>query len=135
MEKVKVAVVGCGMISPVYLRNMKELFSILDVVAVSNRTRAKAEEAAKKKAAEEKAEEEPVDHTIYYVTDPQQQSQYIRMFRNNKMQAFILDHTIDQPFIQQLEAKNEGLHFARIDATTGSVLRSRISEIRRPLPC
>ena len=48
MEKVKVAVVGCGMISPVYLRNMKELFSILDVVAVSNRTRAKAEEAAKK---------------------------------------------------------------------------------------
>ena len=48
MEKVKVAVVGCGMISPVYLRNMKERFSILDVVAVSNRTRAKAEEAAKK---------------------------------------------------------------------------------------
>ena len=48
MEKVKVAVVGCGMISPVYLRNMKELFSILDVVAVSNRTREKAEEAARK---------------------------------------------------------------------------------------
>ena len=48
MEKVRVAVVGCGMISPVYLRNMKELFSILDVVAVSNRTRGKAEEAARK---------------------------------------------------------------------------------------
>ena len=74
---------------------------------------------------EEKAEEEPVDHTIYYVTDPQQQSQYIRMFRNNKMQAFILDHTIDQPFIQQLEAKNEGLHFARIDADIQEALKSR----------
>ena len=48
MEKVKVAVVGCGMISPVYLRNMKELFSILDVVAVCNRTREKAVEAAEK---------------------------------------------------------------------------------------
>ena len=69
--------------------------------------------------------EEAVDHTIYYVTDPQQQSQYIRMFRDNKMQAFILDHTIDQPFIQQLEAKNEGLHFARIDADIQDALKSR----------
>lgn len=46
MEKVKVAVVGCGMISSVYLRNMKNLFSILDVVAVSNRTMEKAYKAA-----------------------------------------------------------------------------------------
>ena len=74
---------------------------------------------------EESKEEEVVDHTIYYVTDPQQQSQYIRMFRDNKMQAFILDHTIDQPFIQQLEAKNEGLHFARIDADIQEALKSR----------
>ena len=69
--------------------------------------------------------EEVVDHTIYYVTDPQQQSQYIRMFRDNKMQAFILEHTIDQPFIQQLEAKNEGLHFARIDADIQDALKTR----------
>ena len=70
-------------------------------------------------------EEEVVDHTIYYVTNMQQQSQYIRMFRDNKMQAFILEHTIDQPFIQQLEAKNEGLHFARIDADIQEALKSR----------
>ena len=78
-------------------------------------------------ASESKDEKEPevVDHTIYYVTDAQQQSQYIRMFRDNKMQAFILDHTIDQPFIQQLEAKNEGLHFARIDADIQDALKSR----------
>ena len=74
---------------------------------------------------EESKEEEVVDHTIYYVTDPQQQSQYIRMFRDNKMQAFILDHTIDQPFIQQLESKNEGLHFARIDADIQEALKAR----------
>ena len=74
---------------------------------------------------DENKEEEVVDHTIYYVTDPQQQSQYIRMFRDNKMQAFILEHTIDQPFIQQLEAKNEGLHFARIDADIQEALKSR----------
>ncbi|MBQ8053178.1 MAG: molecular chaperone HtpG [Lachnospiraceae bacterium] len=80
-----------------------------------------------KKAGDEadKEEEKVEDHTIYYVTDPQQQSQYIRMFRDNKMQAFILDHTIDQPFIQQLEAKNEGLHFARIDADVQEALKTR----------
>ena len=74
-------------------------------------------------SADEK--EKAQDRTIYYVTNVQQQSQYIRMFRDNKMQAFILEHTIDQPFIQQLEAKNEGLHFARIDADIQDALKSR----------
>ena len=83
------------------------------------------DESGEKVEADENKEEEVVDHTIYYVTDPQQQSQYIRMFRDNKMQAFILEHTIDQPFIQQLEAKNEGLHFARIDADIQEALKSR----------
>ena len=83
------------------------------------------DENGEKVETDEKKEEEVVDHTIYYVTDPQQQSQYIRMFRDNKMQAFILEHTIDQPFIQQLEAKNEGLHFARIDADIQEALKSR----------
>ena len=83
------------------------------------------DENGEKVEADENKEEEVVDHTIYYVTDPQQQSQYIRMFRDNKMQAFILEHTIDQPFIQQLEAKNEGLHFARIDADIQEALKSR----------
>ena len=76
-------------------------------------------------AQKEEEKEEIQDHTIYYVTNVQQQSQYIRMFRDNKMQAFILEHTIDQPFIQQLEAKNEGLHFARIDADIQEALKSR----------
>ena len=83
------------------------------------------DENGEKAENDEKKEEEVVDHTIYYVTDPHQQSQYIRMFRDNKMQAFILEHTIDQPFIQQLEAKNEGLHFARIDADIQEALKSR----------
>ena len=83
------------------------------------------DESGEKVEADENKEEEVVDHTIYYVTDPQQQSQYIRMFRDNKMQAFILEHTIDQPFIQQLEAKNEGLHFARIDADIQDALKTR----------
>ena len=76
--------------------------------------------------AEDEEEELPIeDHTIYYVTDPQQQSQYIRMFRAAKKQAFILDSQIDSPFIQQLESKNEGLHFARIDADIQDALKTR----------
>ncbi len=74
---------------------------------------------------EEKAEEPKQDRTIYYVTDEQQQSQYIKMFRAQKMQAFILRDNIDQPFIQQLEAKNEGIHFARIDADIQDALKAR----------
>ncbi len=76
-------------------------------------------------APEEKKEEEKQDRTIYYVTDEQQQSQYIKMFRAQKMQAFVLPDNIDQPFIQQLEAKNEGIHFARIDAGIQDALKAR----------
>ncbi|WP_130837651.1 molecular chaperone HtpG [Lachnoclostridium sp. Marseille-P6806] len=69
--------------------------------------------------------DKPQDRTVYYVTDPQQQSQYINMFRSQKMQAFVFDHQIDTPFMQQLEMKNEGLHFARIDAGVQDALKSR----------
>ncbi len=73
-------------------------------------------------------EEEKKDKTIYYVTDEQQQSQYINMFRSQKMQAFILNHSIDMPFIQQLESRNEGIHFQRIDAELSDELKGRTSK-------
>ena len=82
-----------------------------------------AEADAAKDEAEDK-EEEKKERTIYYVTDPAQQSQYVRMFRENGMQAFVLSHNIDQPFISQLEAKNEGIHFERIDANVQDALRA-----------
>ena len=89
-------------------------------------------EAAKKSDEDEDedqdAEDEKKDRTIYYVTDPEQQSQYVRMFRENGMQAFVLNHNIDQPFISQLEAKNEGIRFARIDADVQDALRAEDNE-------
>ena len=87
-------------------------------------------EAAKKADEDEDqdAEGEKKDRTIYYVTDPEQQSQYVRMFRENGMQAFVLNHNIDQPFISQLEAKNEGIRFARIDADVQDALRAEDNE-------
>ncbi len=59
---------------------------------------------------------EKKEKVIYYVTDEQQQSQYIAMFKKAKKDAVILTHNIDQPFVSQLEAKNEGIKFMRIDA-------------------
>ena len=56
------------------------------------------------------------ENTIFYVTDMQEQSQYINMFKADNIDALVLDNRIDQPFIQALESKNEGLKFSRVDA-------------------
>ena len=72
--------------------------------------------------------EEKKEKTIYYVTDEQQQSQYINMFKQAKMDAVILKHNIDQPFVSQLEAKNEGIHFMRIDSDVTEALKNKTSK-------
>ena len=77
---------------------------------------------------EDSAEEEKKDKTIYYVTDEKQQSQYINMFKAAKMDAVMLTDRIDQPFISQLEAKNEGIHFARIDADLTDAFKAKTSK-------
>lgn len=65
---------------------------------------------------DEDLEKEPETTTVYYVTDLQQQSQYINMFKEEGIDALILTHNIDQPFISQLEQGEDGVHFQRIDA-------------------
>ncbi len=83
----------------------------------------KTDEAEEGEEVEEKAEK-----TIYYVTDEQQQSQYINMFKAAKMDAVILTHNIDQPFISQLESKNEGIRFQRIDADLTDTFKAKTSK-------
>lgn len=60
--------------------------------------------------------EEKKEKIVYYVTDLVQQSQYVNMFKKAGMDAVVLPDKIDQPFVSQLESKNEGIKFARIDA-------------------
>lgn len=74
------------------------------------------EDAAKDEKKEDGEEKEKIRKTIYYVTDLVQQSQYINMFREQGMNAVVMTHNIDQPFINQLESKNEDIRFMRIDA-------------------
>ncbi len=86
----------------------------------------KASEADASKDEEKDKDKEP--RTIYYVTDEQQQSQYIKMFKAQKMEAFIMNHNIDVPFMEQLERKNEGIHFQRVDADLTDTFKSRTSK-------
>ena len=65
---------------------------------------------------------------IYYVTDKVQQGQYIRLFKEQDMQAVILDHNIDTSFISQLEQRNEKYKFMRIDADVTESLKDEVSE-------
>ena len=64
---------------------------------------------------------------IYYVTNEKTQSQYIHMFKTQGINAVILPHNIDSPFIQQIEHANKEIHFKRIDADTDSY-KEKLSE-------
>lgn len=77
---------------------------------------------------EESSEDESKEKVIYYVTDVNQQSQYINMFKSAKMDAVILTHNIDQPFVSQLESKNEGIKFQRIDADLTDTFKAKTSK-------
>lgn len=81
---------------------------------------AEAKDAAEDASADEP--KEPERTTVYYVTDRNQQGQYINLFKEQGMNAVILDHNIDTSFITQLEQRNEHYQFMRIDAdVTGSL--------------
>ena len=71
---------------------------------------------------------ETKEKIIYYVTDLVQQSQYVNMFKKAKMDAVVLPDRIDQPFVSQLEAKNPGVKFARIDADLTETFKTKNSK-------
>ncbi|SEA23652.1 molecular chaperone HtpG [Pseudobutyrivibrio sp. ACV-2] len=80
------------------------------------------------KEAEATTEPEDKRKTVYYVTDLQQQSQYVNMFKEQGQNAVILDHAIDTSFITQLEQRNENYKFCRIDADVTENMVEQTSE-------
>nr|MCR5625141.1 molecular chaperone HtpG [Lachnospiraceae bacterium] len=89
----------------------------------ADEAKANTDEADASDDSADAAEDKPV--TVYYVTDLQQQGQYIDMFKEQGLDALILTHTIDTPFIQQLEAseievgedkKKVNVKFTRVDS-------------------
>ena len=68
------------------------------------------------------------ENTVFYVTDEKEQSQYINMFKEEGIDAVILPHNIDSPFISQLEQKNENVKFLRIDAELTDTFKAETAE-------
>ena len=68
------------------------------------------------------------ENTVFYVTDEIEQSQYINLFKNEGIDAVILTHNIDQPFITNMESKNENLKFKRIDADLSDSFKEETSK-------
>ena len=74
----------------------------------------------------ENKEEEKLQK-VYYVSDAVAQSQYISLFKEHKKEAVYLTERIDQPFVTELEAKNSGLRFQRIDADVQEAMKDELS--------
>ena len=68
------------------------------------------------------------ENTVFYVTDEKEQSQYINMFKEAGLDAVILKHNIDSPFINHMEQKNEGVKFLRIDGDLTDTFKEETAE-------
>ncbi|MBQ5915798.1 MAG: molecular chaperone HtpG [Lachnospiraceae bacterium] len=69
------------------------------------------------------AKEKNHENQVFYVTDAIEQSQYINMFKDAELEAVYLTQAIDNPFMSQLEYKNEGVKFQRIDADVNDIFK------------
>ncbi|MGN9221976.1 molecular chaperone HtpG [Coprococcus comes] len=113
----------------VLFKNLDHKYMTLKECIEKNGGKAEPEEKTEGENAEQSAEKKEAEKTtIYYVTDEQQQSQYINMFKKEGLDAVILSHNIDSPFITQMEQKNEHIKFQRIDADLTDHFKEDVSE-------
>lgn len=68
------------------------------------------------------------ENKVFYVTDENQQAQYIKMFKDNNMDAVILDTKLDNPYMSTLEMYNQGISFVRIDSDLSDTLKDSSKE-------
>lgn len=74
------------------------------------------------------AGKEKYENTVFYTDDEKVQSQYINMFKEQGIDAVVLTHNIDTPFITHQEQKNDGVKFTRIDSDITNTFKEEISE-------
>lgn len=68
--------------------------------------------------------EESKPTTVYYVSDEQQQAQYIKLFKDQGLNAILCDNFIDPHFLSFLEYKTpDKIKFVRIDADVDGALK------------
>lgn len=64
------------------------------------------------------------ENKVFYVSDKQQQAQYIKMFNDEGMDAVVLDTRLDVPYVSFLESYSDGVKFERIDSAVSEMLKS-----------
>lgn len=74
------------------------------------------------------AGKEKYENKVFYVTDTVTQASYIQMFKKEGMDAVLLTHNIDTPFITYLEQGNIDVKFLRIDADITENFKEEINE-------
>ena len=110
------------------------LFKNLDhkYLTLEDCIKANGGETAEETKVEETTDSEETKETpktnIFYVTNEQQQSQYINMFKEQGQDAVILAHNIDSAFITYLEQKHDNVKFQRIDADVHESLKAEVAE-------
>ena len=68
------------------------------------------------------------ENTIFYMTNEKEQSQYINLFKAEGIDAVLLPHNIDNPFISRMEQKHEGVKFLRIDTDLNAAFKEEVKE-------
>lgn len=65
------------------------------------------------------------ENKLFFVSDENQQAQYIRLFKEQGLEAAILSTPVDKPFVSFLEYKNPGVKVQRIDADISDTLQEK----------
>lgn len=77
------------------------------------------------KAGDENKDGKTEPETVYYVSDKLQQAQYIKMFKEQGLDAILCDNFIDPHFLSFLEYhKPNEIKFVRIDADVAGALKN-----------
>ena len=74
------------------------------------------------------AAKEKHENKVFYVNNVDQQSQYVKLFKDYGLNAVVLDSTIDNNFISFIEYKEMGTKFNRIDSDLSEVLKNKDTE-------
>ena len=117
----------------ILFKNLNDNYLTLPELLKEDEKKEDADASATETTSETEHTDKPEDEkdtrtTIYYVTDPQQQSQYINLFKEQGMDAVLLTHNIDSAFKSKLESMRQNYKFARIDADITESLKEETTE-------
>ena len=68
------------------------------------------------------------ENKVFYVSNEEEQSQYIKLFKEYGLDAVILSSPIDNNFISFLEYKDGNVKFTRVDSDLSDVLKDKDAE-------